>query len=61
MMAEKLRFVVQEDRVNYADYEIKVTLSLGVTSYPENNVQNEHALFQSADKALYISEDPGKN
>ena len=44
-MAERIRFAVQESKVTYAEYEIKVTLSLGITSYPENNVENEQALL----------------
>ncbi len=60
-MAERLRFAIQEGKVNYLDYEVKVTLSLGVSSYPENNVQNEQDLLHAADKALYTSKESGRN
>jgi diguanylate cyclase (GGDEF)-like protein len=60
-MAERIRFAVQESQVNYTEYEIKVTLSLGITSYPENNVNNEQLLLSTADEALYISKESGRN
>jgi diguanylate cyclase (GGDEF)-like protein len=60
-MAERIRFAVQESRVNYTEFEIKVTLSLGITSYPENNVDNEQLLLATADEALYISKESGRN
>lgn len=30
-------FFVRESKVNYAEYEIRVTLSLAITAYPEHN------------------------
>ena len=60
-MAERIRFAIQESRVNYSEFEIKVTVSLGVTSYPENDVENEQELLSAADEALYISKESGRN
>jgi len=60
-MAERIRFAIQESRVNYTEYEIQVTLSLGITSYPENNVEHEQELLSAADEALYISKESGRN
>ena len=60
-MAERIRYAVQESKVNYTEYEIKVTLSMGITSYPENNVENEQMLLSTADEALYISKESGRN
>jgi diguanylate cyclase (GGDEF)-like protein len=60
-MAERIRFAVQESKVNYTEFEIKVTLSLGITSYPENNVDNEQLLISTADEAMYISKESGRN
>ncbi len=60
-MSERIRFAVQESKVNYAKYEIRVTLSLGVTSYPENNAKNEKVLISAADEAMYISKESGRN
>lgn len=60
-MAERIRFAIQESKVNYSEFEIKVTLSLGVTSYPENDVEDEQELLSAADEALYISKESGRN
>jgi diguanylate cyclase (GGDEF)-like protein len=60
-MAERIRFAVQESQVSYTEYEIKVTLSLGITSYPENDVAHEQELISAADEALYISKESGRN
>lgn len=38
----------------------RVTISLGVASYPEHGDSRE-ALIQSADKALYLSKQGGRN
>ena len=54
-MAERIRFAVQEGKVNYTEYEIKVTLSLGITSYPENNVDNEKIWNVSSDVSSNLS------
>jgi len=59
--AERIRFAVQESEVLYSGYNIKVTLSLGVASYPEDNIQNELELIKFADEALYISKETGRN
>jgi diguanylate cyclase (GGDEF)-like protein len=60
-MAERIRFAVQESQVSYTEYEIKVTLSLGITSYPENDIAHEQELISAADEALYISKESGRN
>ena len=60
-LAERIRFAVQESDVVYSGYNIKVTLSLGVASYPETEIKNEQELIKLADEALYISKDTGRN
>ncbi|MBU4294240.1 MAG: sensor domain-containing diguanylate cyclase [Actinobacteria bacterium] len=39
IMAERIRYAVQESEVTYAGYNIKVTLSSGIASYPEFNIK----------------------
>ena len=39
---------------------IKVTLSIGVSEYPENGQKYEE-LFEKADRALYVAKEQGKN
>ena len=60
-MAERIRFAIQESKVVYSEFEIKITLSLGISSYPENDVEHEQELLAAADEALYISKESGRN
>jgi len=60
-MAERIRFAVQESKVTYAEFEIKVTLSLGIVSYPETAIAHEQELLAASDEALYISKESGRN
>ena len=60
-MAERIRFAVQESKVIYSEFEIKVTLSLGISSYPENDIKHEQELLAATDEALYISKESGRN
>ncbi len=60
-LAERIRFAVQEHEVKYANYIIKVTISLGIASYPETHVKNEQELLKVADEMLYISKESGRN
>jgi two-component system cell cycle response regulator len=61
MMAERIRHAVQESEIVYAGYNIKVTLSAGIASYPEFNIKHEQELLGAADEALYISKESGRN
>lgn len=60
-MAERIRFAALESKVVYAEYNIKVTLSFGITSYPETDLVHEQELLAASDKALYISKESGRN
>lgn len=60
-MAERIRFAIQESKIVYSEYEIKITLSLGISSYPENDIAHEQELLAAADEALYVSKESGRN
>ena len=60
-MAERIRFAVQESKVVYSEFEIRITLSLGISSFPENNIKHEQELLAASDEALYISKESGRN
>jgi len=60
-MSERIRFAVQESKVVYSEFEIKVTFSLGISSYPESDTKHEQELLAAADEALYISKESGRN
>lgn len=60
-LAEKIRHIVMESKVKYADVDIAVTISLGTSSYPEDNTSHDQDLIALADEALYSSKESGRN
>lgn len=60
ILAERLRTSVQNDNYVYQDQKFKVTISVGVATYPRHNV-GENDLVKAADKALYKAKRGGRN
>ncbi len=60
-IGERLRHMVEESVVQTADTQMKVTVSVGLVSYPEYAVDDEHALVKAADDALYLAKERGRN
>ncbi len=60
-IGERLRHMVEESVVQTADTQMKVTVSVGLVSYPEYGVDDEHALVKAADEALYLAKERGRN
>ena len=60
-VATRLNRKVVETVVTDGDEEIKVTVSVGGVSYPENDVANEMDLIDKADQALYLAKESGRN
>jgi diguanylate cyclase (GGDEF)-like protein/PAS domain S-box-containing protein len=60
LLAERLRFVVEEMRVPCDGRFIKVTVSIGVTEWSEGDLETEHIL-KRADRALYAAKEAGRN
>lgn len=58
--AEALRLAVKETVVRYSGDELAVTISSGVSTYPENGLTVQ-TLIKSADQALYAAKDSGRN
>lgn len=58
--AEKIRASVAALEIPYEDKKLHVTISLGVSTYPEHASEKE-ALIHAADNALYTSKRNGKN
>jgi diguanylate cyclase (GGDEF)-like protein len=58
--AEKLREAVQALHVLYHESELLVTLSLGISAFPEHGRTDEE-LLRSADQALYRAKAEGRN
>lgn len=58
--AERLRVAIEKFSFTFEDKKIPITVSIGVSSYPENGSLVEE-LFNHADHALYISKSRGRN
>ncbi|MCT4612297.1 MAG: diguanylate cyclase [Clostridia bacterium] len=58
--AEKLRKKIEDTVVSYEGEELKVTISLGVATYPNHSVDMQ-SLIKASDTALYESKETGRN
>jgi diguanylate cyclase (GGDEF)-like protein len=58
--AERIRQAIALDVIKVYDEELKVTVSIGAATFPDNaaNAQN---LIEMADRALYLAKETGKN
>ena len=60
-LGERLRKSVEDGVLKDGDRTVRVTLSVGGAAYPNQNVENEEALTQLADEALYRAKESGRN
>jgi two-component system cell cycle response regulator len=62
MIGERIRHRVEsnEFEVEEGGLLVKVTVSLGVATYPENGTTSEE-LIEKVDQALYLAKGRGKN
>lgn len=60
-VGEKLRRMVEETSIADGDQVIRVTISIGVTSYPELEATGEQILVKRSDEALYRAKETGRN
>jgi diguanylate cyclase (GGDEF)-like protein len=60
-IAERLRYLVEETSIADGEQTVRVTISLGVTSYPEFDAADELELLALADKLLYNAKESGRN
>jgi len=58
--AERVRHKVAEERFDGEGESIKVTISVGVASYPENG-EDAESVIRNADEALYEAKELGRN
>ena len=61
LVAERFRRMVQESVLQHLNQEIKVTISIGITSYPENDASKIEDLIEKADHSLYKAKETGRN
>ena len=60
-LARDLREKVSSQRIVLRRKETKVTISLGVSAYPDDKMNHEEDLLNLADQALYKAKQKGKN
>lgn len=60
-VGEKLQRMVEETSVTDGDQEIRVTISIGVTSFPELAAASDQELVKRADESLYSAKETGRN
>lgn len=61
LVAEKLRRLVEQTAIETDTQALKITLSLGVTSFLGGNEDTVEAIIQRADQALYEAKQNGRN
>ncbi len=61
IFAERIRKKVEATRFMYGDVELRLTISIGVSSYPEKGASSEDELIYQSDIALYKAKRTGKN
>lgn len=59
--AERIRIMVMNSHVKYLNEDIKVTVSIGVISYPQTNIDNTNQFIKLTDEALYEAKNSGRN
>jgi len=58
--AERIRQAIEALVIKAYDEELKVTVSIGVSAFPDNTVHMRD-LIEMADQALYLAKETGKN
>jgi diguanylate cyclase (GGDEF)-like protein len=62
IVAERVRRAAEEHVYRYREFLVRVTVSIGIASYPANSrIGDEDALLKSADDALYRAKEASRN
>jgi diguanylate cyclase (GGDEF)-like protein len=60
-LAERMRRAVAATEVHDGDRRVSVTASVGGAAYPEHDVSSATELLETADQALYVSKQSGRD
>ncbi len=58
---EKLRAMAETMKLQYGAFELKITFSCGIASFPSEKVADVNSLIQQADAGLYRAKESGRN
>ncbi len=61
IVGERVRKSIEDSVLADGEKSVRVTLSIGGSAYPSQNVASEDALIDLADKALYRAKESGRN
>lgn len=61
IIAERIRLMVMDSTVKNQDQDIKVTMSIGVATYPRDDISDSDELIKLADDAMYVAKELGRN
>lgn len=60
-VAERLRRTVEGHEIHEKGVALRVTISVGIASFPHEQIHDSKELIECADKALYQAKDKGRN
>ncbi len=60
-VAERIRRRISDTHLEHGDQIIPITISIGMASWPEHQVENEQQLIERADQTLYMAKESGRN
>jgi len=61
IVAERIRIMVMDSSVKNNDQDIKVTISVGLVTYPNGDITNISQFTKMADDAMYEAKETGRN
>jgi len=59
-VAERIRHAIESKNIRVYDEELKVTISIGIATFPVDAVSQE-SIIENADNALYLAKEKGRN
>jgi diguanylate cyclase (GGDEF)-like protein len=62
LLAERLRKTIEKQEYKCSDHQIRTTVSVGVSTFsPAHGLNDPKSIITSADQALYLSKNKGRN